>query len=554
MQAEAALIIAGFKGFYIFGATALNISAGLEPPSQQKTSATPAVALRGGGRSGSIAVAWALGATAVLLQMLTNGRYGYFRDELYFMATSNHLAFGYVDFAPLAAFVLRLSRALFGDSLHAIRLFPALAYGALIVLTGLLTRAFGGKRFAVFLACISVLLAPVIAANVTRFSMNPFEPLFWMGCMYVLIRAVQLDQPRLLLWCGVLVGLGLENKHSTAFFLMSLLGSLLLTSERRLYRNRWLWIAAAVIVLIALPNLIWQYQHDFPTWVDLGNVKRMHKNIELPPFAFLREQVMMLNPISALVWMAGLGFLLFHRDGKRYRFVGLTYLLFLAIMMALYAKHYYVAPIYAMLFAAGGVFWEKFIEAHRRFRWVKVALPAAVIALGLIALPLVVPILPVEKIVPYEEALGIKTTRTEAHHSGPLPQHFGDEFGWPEMVQAVASVYNSMPPEQRAKTAILAGNYGEAGAIDFFGPRYGLPKSISAHQNYYFWGPRQYTGESLILLQWPLSGAQEWCREVQQGPTLDPPYAMEEEHYTILICHGLKEPLTQAWPELKHWN
>jgi hypothetical protein len=152
------------------------------------------------------------------------------------------------------------------------------------------------------------------------------------------------------------------------------------------------------------------------------------------------------------------------------------------------------------------------------------------------------------------EALGIHVSRTETGMQGVLPQYFADEFGWPEMVQAVASVYNSLPPEERARTAILAGNYGGAGAIDFFGPRYGLRKSISAHQNYYYWGPRQYTGESLILLEWSKGDADAWCRSVEEGPTLDPYYGMGWEHYTILICHGFKKPLAEAWNDLKTWN
>jgi 4-amino-4-deoxy-L-arabinose transferase-like glycosyltransferase len=353
-----------------------------------------------------VVIASSLAAIGILLQMLTNGRYGYFRDELYFIATSKHLALGYVDFAPLSAFVLRLSRAIFGDSLHGIRFLPALAYGAEILLTALITAKLGGRRFAVFLACVSVLLAPVIVGNATRFSMNPFEPLFWMGCVYVLLRAIQHNNPKLLVWCGVLVGFGLENKHSNAFFVVSLVASLLVTSERRLLRNKWFWISGALIVLIALPNLVWQYQHQFPTWVDLSNVKKMHKNIELPPIPFVRQQIMMLSPGSALVWTAGLGFLLFHRDAKRYRFLGITYLLFLGIMMALKAKDYYLAPIYPMLFAAGGVFWEKFALEHKRWRWVNVVVAAAVIILGIVALPLTVPILPVDKIVPYEQSLG----------------------------------------------------------------------------------------------------------------------------------------------------
>ena len=504
--------------------------------------------------SGGIAIACLFAAAAVLLQMATNGRYGYFRDELYYIATSDHLAWGYVDFAPLASLLLRVSRFLFGDSLHAIRFLPALANGAEIVLTGLITRELGGKRFAVLLACLSVLMAPVILGNGTRFSMNPFEPLFWMGCVYFLLRAMNRNQPELLAWCGVLVGLGLENKHSTAFFLVSLTAGLLLTPERRWFRSKWLWIAAVIIVLLSLPNLIWQYQHGFPTWVDLSNVKRTHKNVELPPLQFLLQQIMMLSPVSVIVWIAGLGFLLFYTQGKRYRVLGVTYLVFLAIMMALHGKDYYLAPIYPMLFAAGGVFWETFIAAHVKWRWMKVALPALVLVMGVLAVPFVIPVLPPERVGPYMEAFGLKLPKTETHMSSPLPQHFSDEFGWPEMVAAVAQIYHSLPPEEQAKTGILAGNYGEAGAIDFFGPQYGLPKSVSAHQNYFYWGPRQYTGESLNLLQWDLEDARYFCRDVQQGPTLDPPWAMGEEHYTILLCRGMKKPLPDLWPRLKHWN
>src|SRR6202158_5327851 len=359
------------------------------------------------GVADGMATAWLLGAAAVLLQMATNGRYGYFRDELYYIATSDHLAWGYVDFAPLASLLLRVSRFLFGDSLHAIRFLPALANGAEIVLTGLITRELGGRRFAVLLACLSVLMAPVILGNGTRFSMNPFEPLFWMGSIYFLLRAINRNQPELLVWCGVLVGLGLENKHSTAFFLISLIAGLLATPERRWFHSKWFWIAAVIIVLLSLPNLIWQYQHGFPTWVDLSNVKRTHKNVELPPLPFLLQQIMMLLPVSVIVWIAGLGFLFFHAQGKRYRVLGVTYLVFLAIMMVLHGKDYYLAPIYPMLFAAGGGFWEQLIAAQAKWRWMKVALPGLVLVLGVLAVPFVVPVLPPERVAPYMEAFGL---------------------------------------------------------------------------------------------------------------------------------------------------
>src|ERR1700693_4209629 len=358
--------------------------------------------------SGGVAIACLLAAAAVLLQMMTNGRYGYFRDELYYIATSDHLAWGYVDFAPLASLLLRVSRFLFGDSLHAIRFLPALANGAEIVLTGMITRELGGKRFAMLLACLSAVMASGSLGNGTRCSMNPFEPLFWMGSIYFLLRAINRNQPELLVCCGVLLGLGLENKHSTAFFLISLTAGLLIAPERRWFRSKWLWIAAIVIVLLSLPNLIWQYQHGFPTWVDLSNVKRTHKNVELPPLQFLLQQIMMLSPVSVIVWIAGLGFLLFHMQGKRYRVLGVTYLVFLAIMMALHGKDYYLAPIYLMLFAAGGVFWETFIAAHARWRWMKVALPAMVLVLGVVVAPVVIPVLPPERVESYMKGLGLK--------------------------------------------------------------------------------------------------------------------------------------------------
>lgn len=504
--------------------------------------------------SSGIAIAFALAAVAVLLQMLTNGRYGYFRDELYFIATSDYLAFGYVDFAPLSSFLLKISRTLFGTSLHALRLLPALAFGGEVLLTGLIARELRGKSFAIFLACGSVLLGPAFVGETTRYSMNAFEPLFWMGCIYLLLRAINTDRPQLLIGCGVLLGLGIENKHSTMFFIFALLAGLIATKERRLLRTKWFWMAVGITVLLAMPNFVWQVRHGFPTYVDLSNVKRTHKNVELPPLPFLKQQAMRLNPLAAVIWIGGLGFVLFHRDGKKYRVLGITYLAFLLLMMGLKAKDYYLTPIYPMLFAAGGAFWEELTQLRSRLAWLRVAIPLVVFPLGIALLPFNLPVLAPQNIAPYMAKFGFKQSQTEVAHSGPLPQHFSDEFGWPEMVQTVAHVYNSLPPEVRAKTGILAGNYGEAGAIDFFGSQYGLPKAISAHQNYYYWGPRQYTGQSLILLQWSRSGAQHWCNSVDEGPTLNPEWGMSEEHYTIWICHGFKMPLDQAWDRLKHWN
>jgi Dolichyl-phosphate-mannose-protein mannosyltransferase len=498
-----------------------------------------------------ILIAAGFGICAFLLQMLTNGQYGYFRDELYYIACSKHLAFGYVDMAPLAPLLLRISRAIFGESLHAIRLIPAISYGLGVFLAGMIAREFGGRRFAVGLASAVWLLTPVIVANANRYSMNANEPVLWMAAVYFLLRAERLENPKLLLWSGVFLGIALENKHSAVFFIGALFIGILLTRERRIFREKYFWIAVAIVVALALPNFIWQATRGFPTWVDLNNVKREHKNVELPPLEFLWQQVMTFNPPNVLFWVVGLGWLLFG-PGKRWRYLGVTFVLFFLFMMKMHAKDYYVAPIYPMLFAAGAVFWQQVTE--RRVYWARYAL-AVVVVSEIITLPLTLPMLPVEKIVPYREMLGLKMSKSETNQSGPLPQFFGDEFGWREMVATVAQVYNSLPTEEREHTAILAGNYGEAGAIDFFGPQYGLPQSISAHQNYYYWGYRDYSSDdTFIILQWPREGVEHACRSYSEGPALDPKWAMMEEHYTIWICHGFKRQMPDLWDRIKHWN
>lgn len=504
--------------------------------------------------SSSLAISGGFALLGLLLHLLTNARYGYFRDELYYLACGDHLDWGYVDHAPLIALIAKSSRLLFGDSLHAIRFFPALASFALILLTGLITHELGGGRFATALACLCVLVAPIWLIMHTFLSMNAFEPLFWMGCAYVLLLTINRDDPKQLVWLGVLAGFGLENKHSMVFFLFALCIGLLLTKERRLLRGPWLWVAGAIALLLFLPNLIWQYQHHWPTLEDLDNVRKTHKNVELSPLAFFGQQILMMLPTSAFVWIPGLWFLLFDRTGKQYRMLGLGFVSVFAVMMALHGKNYYLAPAYPLVFAAGGVFWERLAAGRPRLRWARFALPALIVITGVLVAPITLPVLTVDALIRYQQAIHVSPPKTEVAHDGPLPQHFGDMFGWPEMAAEVAGVFHGLPSDEQAKAAILAGNYGEAGAIDFFGPRYHLPKAISGHQTYYFWGPRQYTGEVLILLQSDREDAEKFCSSVEPGPTVSHPYAMAEENYQILICRGLKQPLSELWPRLKHWN
>ncbi len=501
-----------------------------------------------------IAIAFALVLFKIFLFLLAANSYGYFRDELYFLACTEHLAFGYPDHAPLSVWMAKLSREVFGDSLYAIRLLPALAGALRIVLTGLLVREFGGKHFAAFLACLCVLVAPVYLATDNLLSMNAYESLFWTGCALSYVWAIRRENPNYWLLFGALAGFGLMNKHSMVFFGLAFVVGLLFTKDRKIFAGKSLWIAGGIAFLIFLPNLIWQYQNDWATLELLENVQKTGKNVVLAPHEFVFQQIFILLPLTAPVWLAGLWYLLFDKSGKRFRTLGIVYLAALVLMILLKAKNYYLAPIYPMLFAAGGVFWENLTKDFRFRKVFRFAYPILLAIGGLIVLPMAIPILPAEKLISYQNALGIEAPKTEVGHRGVLPQHFGDQFGWEEMTAKVAEVYNSLTPEEREKAAIFANNYGEAGAIDFFGKKYGLPKAICNHQSYYLWGPRNYDGSVVIILGDEKKDAEEFFQTVEEKTRVGEPLAMREENFNILVGRGLKEPFPVIWKKIKNWN
>ncbi|CAN5733591.1 glycosyltransferase family 39 protein [soil metagenome] len=510
----------------------------------------------------------------LLLHFIFNSNYGYFRDELYFIACGEHLAWGYPDHAPMVALMAKTSRVLFGDSLFAIRFFPAIAGALKIFLTALLVKEFGGKRFATFLACLCVLCAPVYLAIDNLLSMNSLEPVFWMLSVYFAILAIkgenslvnksgesisdetQVDNDNSRYWLlfGLFAGLGLMNKHSMLFFGFALVVGLLLTKERKVFTNKYFWLGGAIAFLIFLPNIIWQINNDFATLELLQNVGKSGKNVVLSPLAFIVAQIVSLLPTTFPVWIAGIWYFLADRRGKHFRFLGIAYLILLALMIYLKAKDYYLIPIYPMLFAAGAVWWEQIAEKIRALRFIKYALPILIFGLFLFVLPIALPVLPVETLIRYQNAIGFKPPKSEVGHEGVLQQVYGDQFGWQEMVVKVADIYNNLSPEERAKAGIYASNYGEAGAIDFFGGQYNLPKAVSGHQSYFLWGHRGYTGEVLILLGSKKEDAEKNCESVEEKTEVGHPYSMAEEKYKILVCRNTKKPLPEIWQSLKHWN
>ncbi|MDB4939686.1 MAG: glycosyl transferase, family 39 [Candidatus Doudnabacteria bacterium] len=494
------------------------------------------------------------GAAAVLVHLLTANGYGYFRDELYYLSASKHLALGYVDFAPMIAWLVRLNRYVLGDSLLALRFLPALASAAEIYLTTLITKELGGKRFATTLACLSVFIASGILSMNSYMSMNAFEPLFWLGCTYFLILVINRQNPKYWIGFGIIAGFGFLNKDSMVFFGLALLTGLLFTKHRRLFLSKWFLLGSLLAFLIMMPNLAWEYQHQWATLQDLRNVQLLGKNTVLSPQAFVGEQVLELLPPTVLVWLLGLWYFLFHKKGKQYRFLGLAYLFLTIIVIALKGKVYYMFPVYPILFAGGGLAWEKLLSERKFSKAIKVSFLTILTLSGLVFAPIVLPILSPQTLIQYQKLFGLQVPKTEVAHSGPLPQYFGDRFGWPEMVANTAEVYHSLTTDEQNKTVIWASNYGEAGAVDFFGPKFGLPPVISAHQNFYLWGPGNHDINTIILLGFNQTRAEKLCTQVEAAGTVGQPYAMTEEHFTIYLCRGLKLPLNEIWPQVKVWN
>lgn len=492
----------------------------------------------------------------LLVHLVTAGRYGYFRDELYFLDCGRHLDWGYVDSAPLIALYAKVA-LLLGGSLPILRSFAALAGAARVVLTMLLARELGGGRFSQALAGLCALAAPIYLAVDSILTMNGFEALFWMGCIFFLIRIARTGDSRLWLWFGVLGGLGLENKHSTLLFGGAVVGALLLGRERRELLKPWIWVAGGVALLIFLPNLIWQVRHGAPTLEDLENVRRMGKNVVLGPVEYVGQQVLLLHPALFPIWLLGLVSFLVGK-GSRLRVLGWTYVLLLSMMIVFKAKNYYLAPIYPMLFASGAVAVEDWLMRHawsRERLWPKIALAVYVLAAGAIIAPAILPLLPPERLLAYQRRLGLAPPKTEVRHDGPLDQRLGDQFGWEELVADVAMIYRSLPPEERARTGIFASNYGEAGALNLFGPAHGLPAPICAHQNHYFWGPPKPEPENLIWLQWGRGGVEDHCRSVEKAGEHFHPWGMAEENRPIYLCRGLRRTLAETWTsDFKHWN
>ena len=488
---------------------------------------------------------------------------GYFRDEFYYLMCGRHLAWGYVDHGPVVAVQARIAETVFGRSMLGIRMLSAAAGAARVFLTGLLCWSLGGRRAAQALAMVAVLSVPLFLAIDGFLSMNSFESMFWMPCLMALIMILRdeadgLDR-RWMWWTllGSSAGIGLLNKPSMLFFLVSIGVALLLTRERRVLFTRQAAYGIALLILIATPNLIWQMHHQWPTFEFLHNGRVENKNISLSPLAFVLNQLVVLGPWSAFVWLPGLVHLLRRTDR---RWLALMWVILLVAMIALGAKDYYFAPVYPVLFAAGGVAWEaRFAKRASVQRDSALAFAGAMVTMLVctaIILPSHTPVLRPDAYLRYVHALHLPTTETENAPRAALPQFFADRYGWQENLDEITRVVNQLSPDDRAKVGIFTGNYGEAASLEWLGDleHRNLPTVISEHNNYWLWGTRGLDGEVMIIDRLTsVEKLQNFYEDVQVVGHVSNPLSMTYERHDIYLARHRKMPLAPDWAESKFY-
>ncbi len=494
-----------------------------------------------------------LSGLKLVIHLVTNilGGYGIFRDELYYIACSENLAAGFVDQPPLSIFILAVNRLIFGDSIFALRLLPAVFGAATVFLAGAMSRELGGNRFAQGLACLAAITAPIYLAMNSIYSMNSFEILSWALASYIVIRLLKTESPRYWLSLGLVLGLGMLNKIGIAWFAFGIFFGFLLTPQRSWFKTKWPWISGVMILLLFLPYIAWNVMNDFAALEFIRGATQKYSS--QTPVSFLLGQLLILNPFAIPIWLLGIIFL-FRGAEKKYRVLAYAYLTALVILIVnVHSKPEYLAPAYVVLFAAGSVSIEELIR-NRGWNWVRpVSIAALVISLGLV--PLVLPILPVETYITYAERLGFGPTTSEGHRMGKLPQFYADMFGWEDKANAVVKAYLSLSPEDQKKCAVFADNYGRCASIDFFGKENGLPRTIGGHNNYWLWGPRGHRGELVIILGGNLEDKKEIFESVVAADSVHSEYCMPYENdLKIYVCRNLKVSLDQMWPRVKHFE
>jgi hypothetical protein len=476
----------------------------------------------------------------VALHTATNGQYGFHRDELQTLDDARHLDWGFVVYPPIVPLLARLELVLFGTSLAGFRFLAAVAVSVAMVIAGLIAKELGGGRPQQVLAAIATGISPVSLAQGAVFQYVSFDYLWCVLLTYLVVRLLKTEDACWWLAIGAVIGLGMQTKYTMAFFVTGLVGGVVLTRARRYLANAWLWAGVGVALLIFLPNLVWQAQHQF---ISLEFLRHIHARdvSQGRAHGFLLQQLLLcVNPATIPLLFLGLWFYFAGEEGKRYRALGWMYVVTLAIFVVAKARFYYLAPMYPVLLAAGSVLWGRWVcslrpagaRAAQGILWTGMVAGAVIFALT------TMPIAPIGS--------GLWRFTSKVH------DQFREQIGWTDLAQTVARVYRSLSPEEQAQTGILAGNYGEGGALNLYGPALGLPRAMAGTNSFWYRGYTEPPPETVIVVGFDVGEAEavfSSCRVVAKNTNrYDVVNEESRDHPDILVCRHLRD----SWPEFWH--
>lgn len=484
---------------------------------------------------------------AVVFHVLLNGQYGFHRDELDFIMNARQLDWGYVSYPPLTPFFARIGLELFGESLRGLRVIPAIVQGIVMLLAALMARDMGGKRSAQMLAAFAVFITPMSLFGGTVIMYFAFDYLWWVVVAFCMVRLLASDDPRYWLGVGAGIGLGMMTKYTMAFWVAGLIAAVLITPARKYLRSKWLYLGAALAVLIYLPNLIWQIQHDFISLEYLASIHARDISWGRADEFWTEQLFLTTNPLSLFIWPLGLSLCLFGVSMKRFRPLGWMFLVTFALFALNRGRGYYTGPSYVMLLAAGVVWFENWLLARTQTtRRLGYSLLWGTQVIGcLIGIILMKPIAPINS--------PLWDIRSEV--SGDL---FVEMIGWQDVTQQVADIYRSIPENEKPRTVILAGNYGEAGALDLYGDEYGLPRIITGSNSYWYRGYGEPEPETVIVIGFESRYAEKFFRSCKYSGTVTNQYGARNEesqyHTGLYVCREPRRPWSEMWPEMQWYQ
>lgn len=505
-------------------------------------------------KKGSTAIIIYFALLKLILHLLFNTGYGYFRDEFYYIACAENLAFGYVDHPPLIALLTKIWVSIAGNSVYAIRILPSIAGAAIVLLTGLITRELGGGKFALVLAGTAALFSPVLIIQSGYLSLNAFDILIWTAALYVLVLIIKYDLEKYWIIFGILAGIGLMNKISVLFLGFGVGVGLLLTVNRKYFMSGYFWLGTAIAVIIFLPHIFWQIAHSWPNLEFIHNAQT-YKIAETSPVEFILIHFIELHPNSVILLFVGLVYFLIISKEKQYRLFPVIYLSILVLFLVQNAKPYYISVLIPFAVALGAAAADLLI-GNKIKTWLKTVIIVLMLPGYFWSVPLVLPVLEVDDYIAYADYFGMKPGSGENHEIGLLPQHYADRFGWVEIVDAVKNAYDQLTEEEKSKAVVFGQNYGHAGAVDLLGKKYGLPPAISGHNSYWLWGyPDNFTGEVVIVIGGSKEDNLKFFEYVEHAGTASNKYAMPyENNLPVFICRSLKGDPAELWKRVKHFN